>query len=343
MDYDPANVAAILDGAVSPPMLGGQSDSTTEEPTDIRLSFSPNYGMTLKQAASICDVDSFDWQQTILHLPAPVPPNPDGVAPAPPSENDGPPGTQTYYPPSQLSTLCAVESPTDCEQPVESNDIISGDPTTATTLNFFDAPADPCLFGGAGIPIPCGFGAAKIQSYLEFETELVGIKNGQVVHFPNDLAVFWADTFNGNAPLQPGGGSGGIVLQLTSYWDVIPDSGSGGITMLTMPLVLLPPSEVATTASGLAYSRVSQTFNGTVTITNISSSPISGPFQIFLAGLTAGATLANATGNFSGSAYLTVPAVASLAAGQAVTVGVQFADPSFGAIKFNPMIYSGSF
>jgi YVTN family beta-propeller protein len=45
------------------------------------------------------------------------------------------------------------------------------------------------------------------------------------------------------------------------------------------PIIILPPDEVATTASGLAYSRVSQTFNGTVTITNISSNPISGPFS----------------------------------------------------------------
>jgi hypothetical protein len=59
-------------------------------------------------------------------------------------------------------------------------------------------------------------------------------------------------------------------------------------------------------------------------------------------GLTAGVTLADATGNFTGSPYLTVPAVASLAPGRSATVSVQFEDPSFSAINFTPVIYSGS-
>ena len=110
--------------------------------------------------------------------------------------------------------------------------------------------------------------------------------------------------------------------------------------------VIVPPSEVATTASGLAYSHVSHTFNGTVTITNISGGAsggaLSGPFQILFTGLTAGVTLANATGNFSGSPYLTIPAVASLAPGQSATVSVHFANSSFGSINFTPVIYSGN-
>jgi hypothetical protein len=107
-------------------------------------------------------------------------------------------------------------------------------------------------------------------------------------------------------------------------------------------LLTVSPSEVATRASGLAYSRVSRTFNGIVTITNISSGPLSGPFQVLLSGLTAGVTLENATGHLSGSPFLTVPAVASLASGQSATVSVQFQDPSFGTINFTPMIHSGS-
>jgi len=107
------------------------------------------------------------------------------------------------------------------------------------------------------------------------------------------------------------------------------------------PLILLPPIAVATTASGLAYSRVRRTFNGTVTITNISSGTISGPFQVLFTGLTAGVTLMNATGDLSGGPYLTI-AVTSLASGHSATVSVQFADPSFVAINFTPVICSGS-
>ena len=134
----------------------------------------------------------------------------------------------------------------------------------------------------------------------------------------------YGTTLAGGANFVPGYGSAGTVFSL--------DVGLG-------PLL---PSEVATKASGLAYSRVSQTFNGTVTITNISNSAISGPLQIVFMGLTAGVTLANATGSLSGAPYLTT-AAASLAPGQSATVSVQFNNPSFGMINFTPVIYSGVF
>jgi hypothetical protein len=118
------------------------------------------------------------------------------------------------------------------------------------------------------------------------------------------------------------------------------------VTITSIDGVQLPtavlPSQVAMTLSGLLYSRVSQTFNGTVTITNIGSSAISGPFQIVFFGMPANVTLVNATGNLSGTPYLTVPAVASLAPGQSATVSVQFKNPSNVTIDSTPVIYSGS-
>jgi hypothetical protein len=104
---------------------------------------------------------------------------------------------------------------------------------------------------------------------------------------------------------------------------------------------LVPSTQIVTTASGLAYSRVSQTFNGTVTVKNISSSLIDGPFQIMVKGLAASMTLVNATGTLSGVPFVTVP-VASLAPGQSATVAVQFKNPSNAVIGFTPIIYSGS-
>jgi hypothetical protein len=106
---------------------------------------------------------------------------------------------------------------------------------------------------------------------------------------------------------------------------------------------LVPPSQVATTASGLAYSRVSQTFNGTLTLTNFSAGAIGGPVQILFTGLSPGVALVNATNTLAGTPYLTVPALASLPPGQSVTLSVQFKDPSNAPITFTPAIYSGSF
>ena len=120
-----------------------------------------------------------------------------------------------------------------------------------------------------------------------------------------------------------------------------PDAVVEAFAFNSPPTVL--PSQVATTASGLAYSRVSQTFNGTVTITNISSSAVSGPLQILFTTLPANVTLANATGSVSGAPYLSVPAAAvSLTAGQSTTVSVQFKNPSGVTINSTQVIYSGS-
>jgi hypothetical protein len=63
-----------------------------------------------------------------------------------------------------------------------------------------------------------------------------------------DLTVYedvkdWISTFNGT--------SGGDVAADEGP-PIDPGSGSGGITVIQLPPVV-PPSEVATTASGLAY------------------------------------------------------------------------------------------
>ncbi|SPE31071.1 hypothetical protein SBA3_1740007 [Candidatus Sulfopaludibacter sp. SbA3] len=109
--------------------------------------------------------------------------------------------------------------------------------------------------------------------------------------------------------------------------------------------VNLPPSSltgVSVTASGLAYSRVSQMFIGTVTVRNISATTIAGPLEILFATLPSGVTLVNATGALGGLPYLTWPG-AGLAPGQSATVSVQFRNPGNVQINCTPVIYSGSF
>ena len=102
------------------------------------------------------------------------------------------------------------------------------------------------------------------------------------------------------------------------------------------------PPTIATTASGLLYSRVTQTYSGTVTIKNTGGSTVAGPFQILFSGLSANVTLANATGTISGIPYLTVPGLSKLSPGQSATVSVQFKDPSNATIHFTPVIQEGS-
>jgi hypothetical protein len=211
-----------------------------------------------------------------------------------------------------------------------------------TALSFFDDPTQHNLRGVAPATNP------PVGTFLAFSTSLVGISTqpiqgsvscgtGSALYCTTLYSWTWNSTFNGTA---------GGVSQTASIYPIDPGSGTGGITITSINGVQLPSvvsaNQVATTASGLAYSRVSQTFNGTVTLRNISSSVITGPLQILFAGMPANVTLVNATANLSGTPYLTVPAVASLAPGQSVTVGIQFKNPSNATINLAPVVYSGS-
>jgi YVTN family beta-propeller protein len=172
----------------------------------------------------------------------------------------------------------------------------------------------------------------------------VGLNPHGVAVTPDGSKVYIANSASGSVSV--------IATATNTVTDTVfgvPSAVAFGIFIQPAPLFIVSPDEVATTASGLAYSRVSRTFNGTVTITNIGSSAINGPLQILFTGLPAGVTLANATGEFSGSPYLTITVAGvapggggSLAPGQSATASVQFDDPLFAAIKFTPVLYSGN-
>jgi hypothetical protein len=89
------------------------------------------------------------------------------------------------------------------------------------------------------------------------------------------------------------------------------------------------------TASGYAFNRHTNTDSQTVTVTNVLSQAISGPIYLVLGNLSANTHLNNASGttvnNAAGSPYITVSSN-GLASGASVTVSLQFAAPTSGAI-----------
>jgi len=99
----------------------------------------------------------------------------------------------------------------------------------------------------------------------------------------------------------------------------------------------LKPLPITVTSSGLLYNRRTQLFNGTLTVTNIRPSAISGPFTVVLTGLTAGVTVVGSS-TVNGSPALAIPGTANLASGQSVSIAVQFQDPSFAVINFAPAV-----
>jgi len=312
----------------------------------------------LHDYATSCGFAYFDWQQVIQALPAPSPFFPqdpsmiptankqvNGSLTAPPPFLDPPPGGYASYPADNpapfyyaLSELapggtCTVynDAGTGCE---------SGFPyiwsSDGSTLSFADNPTDHCLYGGdaagcGGMPV------APQGMVFAFTTSLVGVdsmNNATILYNWN-----WYSTFNGSA-------GGGGVSQAAHLYPVNPGSGTGGVTLTAVNGAQLPPvvpsSQISITASGLAFSRITSTFNGTLTVQNISASAISAPLLILFTGLPNGVTLANETSDLSGMPYLTVSSPASLAPGQSVVVSLRFENPANAKISLTTTVYSGS-
>jgi predicted extracellular nuclease len=113
------------------------------------------------------------------------------------------------------------------------------------------------------------------------------------------------------------------------------------VAYFSLPTAVDASSQVTATKSGLIYNRGTRLFYGTFTITNNSAQTIAAPIQVVLTNLTPGVTLANATGSFAGSPYIT--AAGSLAPGASLSVPVQFSNPSNSPINTTVKIYTGAF
>ena len=352
-----------LNFAIRP--TAGPPNSLDGEATTMNAAFMPKkpngLPMGLVNAANACGFPlGFNWQQDIDYQPiSPFMPNlpppqsvpsanlsPLNTLQAPPPYNDPPFGAYTYekkpdgtvddtfpfyFPTGDLTTSTLPCTGALAESPAPL--------AAANELGFADCPANKALLLYVG---PVG------GAYTSFTTNLVGVlpcpggatNCGAGVPSAPLFTWTWISSFNGWTGGVPGG-----IAQTQSLFPLDPSSGTGGVTITSINGVQLPSpvsaSQVTTTASGLAYSRVTQTFNGTVTLRNDSGSAISGPLQILFTGLTDGVTLANATGDLSGTPYMTITTLA-LASGQSITVSVQFKNPSNATINFTPAIYSGS-
>jgi hypothetical protein len=119
-------------------------------------------------------------------------------------------------------------------------------------------------------------------------------------------------------------------------------SSTSSIVKVTVTSAVTGPSVVPSqvTATPFVYNRATETFNSTYTIKNTGSASAPGPISLVLTGLSAGVTLANATGTYKGSRYLTVSS-SSLAVGASVSIAVEFSDPTNATIAPTPVVYSG--
>jgi hypothetical protein len=100
-------------------------------------------------------------------------------------------------------------------------------------------------------------------------------------------------------------------------------------------------NQVSVTQTGFAVNHVTQAWAATMTVTNTSSTSISGPIEVVLTNLTAGVAMRNNTGAQNGSPYITVTS-ASLAPGESSKVMIEFSNTKNASISFTPVTYSGS-
>jgi hypothetical protein len=235
------------------------------------------------------------------------------------------------------------------------------DPTFGLFRNFIDVP--PLQFSdNSGVTNAAMYtksGVTTVQLIFNsgafaWGANFYGAQSGELL---NLVLIGSGGAVIGTVPVTVNTGFFGVVVsrsaglkQITFESEIDnPDSSVGeGFSLenvtgaYTALPTLAPSSQIKTTASGLAYSRVTQTFNGTVTFQNITPKTISGPFHIVFHSLPAGVVLVNAAGTFNGSPYIT-GSVTSLAAGRSSTVNVQFSDPSNITIQTMPATYTGSF
>ena len=142
---------------------------------------------------------------------------------------------------------------------------------SGNTLNFYDAPSDPCLAGGNSVGVKgCeGLNAPPGQIQV-FQTQLVGVlADGDLAPLP---AIWtWSSSFNGT--------SGGIYAVLSER-PVDPGSGTGGISVTSINGVPQRPP----TVSCAAYPTMLWPPDGKAAVVTISGSVLPGSEVIPISG-----------------------------------------------------------
>jgi hypothetical protein len=105
------------------------------------------------------------------------------------------------------------------------------------------------------------------------------------------------------------------------------------------PLAENVTTKVNVGVSSLVYDSALQRYVGTVTVSNRSSAAIAGPIKVELYNLTAGVTLANASGVHNGTAF--IRSSETLGIGGSVTVNVEFINPKGKTIRYKVKTYAG--
>jgi hypothetical protein len=347
---------------------------------NICATFTPNNGYTLAQAAQLCGFKDFDWVQQITvqfdpsefwarNLGGAFDPKINGpvrltsklVPWSDPPQGGG--YRDGYGGDTNPDNSYPFYYDINGELATHENGVAEPACTLATvagmTLSMHDAPADGCLPGGGDVnTAKCDSTAEPKGSYGGYLTHLAGV-NFDGTAFDLGIGFSWTSDYNGTSggvhvkKTDSGGdgnGTGGATVtavnQTTNYQypknlGIVAINGNPVNTLTSQ--MLLGGNQISASNSPIVYTGTTQVAGAlTITITNVSTQTITGPFQVVLTSLSAGITVTNATGTFGGFPYLTVPGVSSLAPNASAKVTVIFSDPSQVPIYFVPITYAGT-
>ncbi len=157
--------------------------------------------------------------------------------------------------------------------------------------------------------------------------------NGDQGADPNLLVTITDNLANTSAAAAAG--ESFQVLMGPTYGEVI-----RGVAFTPSTSFPATPATTVITSSPLVYSRVSKTYNGTLTIENNSSSPLSGTVTVALTNLPAGVTLNGnpPIDNANGAPEVIFNITTPLASGQSATLPISFTDSANKAITFTPVL-----
>jgi hypothetical protein len=200
--FAPITLLDALQGAVT--VSTGGPFSALGEPTVMTAKFTPNFGLSLAQAAQLGGFTGFNWVQTVVSDPPlqarDIHGNLLGL-----SYPDPPPGGYLGHPGSS-SPFFYTQA-----------DL----PHTTNTLSFEDQPRDSCfsqILACNGNRVP--------DKHSVFETELVGVLAGNI-DGPDLFDFTWTSNYSGvlggvaikgNDLIDSGGGTGGVTILSETYF-----------------------------------------------------------------------------------------------------------------------------
>ena len=138
--------------------------------------------------------------------------------------------------------------------------------------------------------------------------------------------------------------AGSVISESPAAGTSVAPGSAVNLAVSTGPAVTDVTSLVTVTRSGLVYNRTTNTFDSLLTITNSSTSVLTGPLILAISQIApSSVTLSNPTGlTSSGNPYvsLTVPA-GGLSPGQSISnVLLKFSDPNRAAFTFNSLVFA---